>query len=141
MDGASLCIYTVSSINNPRCAWHGGVPESPFVIMDCWRLHKPLPPAESALCQAPHASRGPPGFPDGTPAGGTLASGLCPRPAATGTPQGPRLLEGFCCLQSPCRHGEAGTAVKLFIGFGLGSLAFYRRLCGLGFFFFPLSSS
>lgn len=58
MDGASLCIYTVSSINNPRCAWHGGVPESPFVIMDGWRLHKLLSPAESALCQAPHASRG-----------------------------------------------------------------------------------
>lgn len=53
MDGASLCIYTVSSINNPSCAWHRGVPESPFVIMDCYRLHKPLPPAESALCQAP----------------------------------------------------------------------------------------
>lgn len=73
MDGASLCICTVSSINNPRCAWHGGVPESPFVIMDCWRLHKPLSPAESALCQAPLASLGP-SFPDGTPAGGP-----CPR--------------------------------------------------------------
>lgn len=57
MDGASLCIYTVSSINNPRCAWHGGVPESPFAIMDCWRLHKPLPAAESALRQAPHAGQ------------------------------------------------------------------------------------
>lgn len=53
MDGASLCIYTVSSINNPRCAWHGRVPESPSAIMDCWRLHKPLPAAESALCQTP----------------------------------------------------------------------------------------
>lgn len=53
MDGASLCIYTVSSINNPRCAWHGGVPESPFAIMDCWRLHKLLPAAESALRQTP----------------------------------------------------------------------------------------
>lgn len=59
MDGASLCICTVSSINNPRCAWHRGVPESPFVIMDGWRLHKPLSPAESALCQAPPASLGP----------------------------------------------------------------------------------
>lgn len=58
MDRASLCIYTVSSINNPRCAWHRGVPESPFVIMDGWRLHKLLSPAESALYQAPRASRG-----------------------------------------------------------------------------------
>lgn len=132
MDGASLCIYTVSSINNPRCAWHGGVPESPFVIMDCWRLHKPLPPAESALSQAPTASLGP-DFPGGTPARGPLASGLCPRTAATGTPQASWLLGGFCCLRSPSQLGGAGTAGKLFIGFGLGSLAFYRRLCGLVF--------
>jgi len=89
MDGASLCIYAVSSINNPRCAWHGGVPESPFVIMDGWRLHKPLPPAESALRQAPHASRGP-GFPGGRPTGGPS-----PRVSAPSLrPPAPRRLSG-----------------------------------------------
>lgn len=132
MDGASLCIYTVSSINNPRCAWHGGVPESPFVITDCWRLHKLLPPAESALCQAPRAFPGPQLSRRDTRRG-ALASGLCPCPATTGTPQTPWLLEGFCSLQSLCRLQGAATAGKLFIGFGLGSFAFYRRLCG----FFP----
>lgn len=130
MDGASLCIYTVSSINNPRCAWHRGVPESPFVIMDCWRLHKPLPPAESALCQASRASPGP-RLSRWDTRSGALASGLCPLPAATGTPQAPRLLGGVCCLQSPCQPGGAGTAGVLFIGFSWGSLAFERRLCGV----------
>lgn len=143
MDGASLCIYTVSSINNPRCAWHGGVPESPFVIMDCWRLHKPLPPAESALCQAPRASPGPPSFPGGTPAGGgPLALGLCPHPAATGTPQAPWLLGGFCCLQSLCRAKKKREQLGSF----LLALAWEVWLFIGGFavwfgFFFPLSSS
>lgn len=125
MDGASLCICTVSSINNPRCAWHGGVPESPFVIMDGWRLHKPLCPAESALCQAPLASLGP-SFADGTPAGGP-----CPRVPAPS--HGHRRQGGLCCLQAPSWLGAVGTAGKLFIDFGSGSLAFYRRLCE-GFF-------
>lgn len=115
MDGASLCICTVSSINNPRCAWHGGVPESPFVIMDGWRLHKPLSPAESASARhlsprwAPDSRRDTRGVP--APSCGHRGS----RP-------------GFCCLQSLSWLGGAETAGELFIGFGLGSLAFYRRL-------------
>lgn len=104
MDGASLCIYTVSSINNPRCAWHGGVPESPFVIMDCWRLHKPLPPAESALCQAPHASRGPPAFQKGHPQGGPSPQVSAPVPQPLAPRRVPGCWKGFVA----CR-ARAGT--------------------------------